>query len=173
MLFAIFPSALVLSAILPDELAVAVSLVLSKVALILFTIWPDQMPVTVHFIVNPSASVILLVGPDIDTLSLNLIHFECTLVYGAIRKLELSSAVLLPLVVLSLVHRVIGPSLPTKTMLLIVTPSACILCAVRVSVDALAVGFIIDPVTLINIAICVMQRSLSISFAEVPLSLIV
>ena len=75
-----------------------------------------------HLVVKPLALILLLIAPDIHALALDFIHLELALIYGAIGEGKLTFAVLLSFIVFSLVDSTIGPSLKTKSVLLIVTP---------------------------------------------------
>ena len=110
-LLALVPSALVLAPVLPDKLALPMPLILLELTKILLAIGPDQVSIAVHFVVKPGARVGLLIRPDIDTLTLNLVHFEVSLVHRPIGERQLPVAVLLPLEVLPLVHRIVRPRL--------------------------------------------------------------
>ena len=44
------------------------------------------MPVAVHFVVKPLALIFLLIAPDVNTLALDLIHLELTLIDRAVGK---------------------------------------------------------------------------------------
>ena len=79
-LFTTEPTTLVLSTVLPDKAALAMTLVLLEFTLILLAIGPDQVTKTMHFIVEPLAGVSLLVAPNVDTLALDLVHLKLTLV---------------------------------------------------------------------------------------------
>jgi len=57
-----------------------VSFVLLELAYVLFAIWPDQMTVPMHFIIQPVSFVFLVIRPEIDTLTLDFIHVELSLV---------------------------------------------------------------------------------------------
>ena len=73
-LFTTEPATFVLSAILPDEAALAMAFVLLELTLVLLAIGPDQVSKAVHFIVEPLAGVALLVAPNVDALTLDLVH---------------------------------------------------------------------------------------------------
>ena len=79
-LFSTEPATLILTAILPDKAALAMTLVLLEFTLILFAVGPDKVTKTVHFVVEPLAGVSLLVAPNVDTLALDLVHLKLTLV---------------------------------------------------------------------------------------------
>ena len=80
-LFTTEPATLVLSAILPDKAALAMTLVLLEFTLILFAVGPDKVAKTVHFVVEPLAGVSLLVTPNVDAFALDLVHLKLALVY--------------------------------------------------------------------------------------------
>lgn len=79
-LFTTEPATLVLSAILPDEAALAMALVLLELTLILLAIRPDKVSKAMHFIVEPLAGVALFIAPNVDALALDLVHLKLTLV---------------------------------------------------------------------------------------------
>ena len=79
-LFTTEPATLVLTAILPDEAALAMALVLLELTLILLAIRPDKVSKAMHFIVEPLAGVALFIAPNVDALALNLVHLKLTLI---------------------------------------------------------------------------------------------
>ena len=79
-LFTTEPATLVLSAILPDEAALAMAFVLLELTLILLTIRPDKVSKAMHFIVEPLAGVAFFIAPNVDALALDLVHLKLTLV---------------------------------------------------------------------------------------------
>ena len=79
-LFSTEPATLILTAILPDKAALAMTLVLLELTLVLLAIGPDKVSKAVHFIVEPLAGVALLVAPNVDALALDLVHLKLTLV---------------------------------------------------------------------------------------------
>ena len=121
-LFTSIPATLILSAILPDESSLTVTLILLELSLILLAVRPDKMAIAVHFIVQPLTCVLLLITPDVDTFSLDLIHLELSLVNGAIGKCELTSSIFLALEVFTFIDSTIRPSFKTESMLFIIAP---------------------------------------------------
>lgn len=74
------PASFVLPPVFPDEFTLSVALVFLELADVLLAVGPYKVPLTVHLIVQPFACVFLLIAPNVDTLSLDLIHLELSLV---------------------------------------------------------------------------------------------
>lgn len=74
--------------------------------------------------------------------------------------------------VLTFVHRAIGPLFLTMAMLQIVHPLSLVARTIHVDVDALAIGLIIDPVTLVDIAVDVSELSEAVCPIILPIALI-
>ena len=172
MLLALVPASLILTTVLPDELAFTMPLVLLEVPEILFCIRPHQMTIAMHFIVEPGAGVCLLIGPDVYTFSLDLVHLKVALIDGAICEGQLSSAILFALEILAFVDSVVRPGLQSVSVLLIITPSALISRTVGMSVDTLAIGFVIDPLSFVDVAVSMVELALSVCFAVAPFTLV-
>ena len=74
------PASFVLPAVFPYEFTLSMALVFLELADVLLAVGPYEVPLTVHLIVQPFACVFLLIAPNVDTLSLDLIHLELSLV---------------------------------------------------------------------------------------------
>jgi hypothetical protein len=120
-----------------------VSLVLLELAYVLFAVGPDQVALTVHFVVHPITIVDLIVRPYVPATPLNLIQMELSVVHRPIREGQLSSSVLLPFVVLSLINRTIRPRLKPLAVLLVVSPLPNILGSVGVGVCSVSICLIV------------------------------
>lgn len=57
-------------------------------------------------------------------------------------------------------------------MLLIIAPLADILGSIGMRVGSVAVGFVVDPVTFIDVAVCVVELAAAVRFAIGPLALV-
>ena len=57
-------------------------------------------------------------------------------------------------------------------MLLVILPGADILRSVGVRVGPVAVSLVVDPVTLVNVAISMVEPAATVGFASTPLALI-
>jgi hypothetical protein len=62
-LFAFYPSSIVFSAVLPQETALTMSLILLELTNILLTIRPNQVSLPVHLVVQPVAFILFVVAP--------------------------------------------------------------------------------------------------------------
>jgi len=109
----------------------------------------------VHFVVEPLALVLLSIWPNVGAGATDFIHFEVSVVDWAVGKSELALAVLFALEVLSFINGSIWPSFNTKAMLLIISPIALIPCAICMRVGSFAIGFIVFPLTLVDIPVSV------------------
>lgn len=146
--------------------------VLLELAYVLLAVWPDQMTIPVHLVVQPVPFVLFVVRPNVDTLALDFIHVEFSLIHRSVSKCKFSCSVLFPFRILALVDRTIWPGFKAKSMLFIVLPLSDILCAIRVRIGAFAVCFIVQPISFVNISIGMVQLSMTICFSELPLPFI-
>lgn len=79
---------------------------------------------------------------------------------------------LFTLKVLALINSTIRPIFKPNAMLLVFIPLAYVLGSVSVRISTLAICFIIQPFSFVDIAICVVQFAMSVSFSGFPLPLI-
>ena len=73
---------------------------------------------------------------------------------------------------LALINSTIRPIFKPNAMLLVFIPLAYVLGSVSVRISTLAICFIIQPFSFVDIAICVVQFAMSVSFSGFPLPLI-
>ena len=79
---------------------------------------------------------------------------------------------LLSLVIAALIHRIVSPDLFSLTMLEIVLPLTFVSCAVLVNIHTVAVGLVVEPLALEDIAIDVPELALAARLIEAPVALI-
>jgi hypothetical protein len=107
----------------------------------------------VHLVLFPLTFVCFAVGPYVAALARDFIHLEVAKVHASISESKGASAMLLAFVVLSIVLRIVRPSLNSASMLLIVKPLTYICCTVSMGVGTLAVCLVVPPLTFVNITI--------------------
>lgn len=130
------------------------------------------MSVSVHFVAQPFSIIFFTVMPNINPFSLDLIFVKLPLVNRAISKRQLPSPVFIPLRIHPVVYCTIRPRFQAIAILLVVFPTTDILGSVGMCVGALAVCFIVDPLSFINISVCVVKFSHATRLAKRPLPLI-
>lgn len=76
------------------------------------------------------------------------------LVHRTISKSKFPFTVLFPFLVLTVIYRSVWPCLEAKAMLFVVFPLADILGAISMRVCSFSIRFVIEPISLVNISIC-------------------
>ena len=79
---------------------------------------------------------------------------------------------LLALVVVAFVHGIIGPDFFSLTVLEIVLPFTLVPGTVLMDVDAIAVGLVVEPLALENVAVHVPEFSIAAGLVEPPVALV-
>ena len=125
-----------------------------------------------HLVIQPIACVLLLVAPDIDSVALNLVHLELSLVDRSIRKGQLTLSVLLTLEVCSFIYSTVWPGLEAEAMLLVISPATYIFCSVRVRICSSPVRFVVVPISLVNVTVCMVELAFTVCLTNRPLTLV-
>mmetsp|Transcript_950 Transcript_950/g.1302 ORF Transcript_950/g.1302 Transcript_950/m.1302 type:complete len:276 (+) Transcript_950:530-1357(+) len=146
--------------------------VLVVLSLVALAVRPDELAVAVHLVVRPHALVAATVTPLVAPLSLNVVFHELAMVLVAVGPGELALPLLHPLHVVALELAPVGPALHSAAILSVVLPKAAVKRAVLVVVEADAVRFIVQPLTLVDVAIFVKQASVLISFIVLPVAFV-
>ena len=79
---------------------------------------------------------------------------------------------LLAISVLALILAAIGPRLQTRAILLVVLPLAEVPGPIRVLIQSITVGFVVAPVPLVHVAVCVPELTLAVRPIVPPLSFV-
>ncbi len=114
-----------------------------------------------HLIFKPLPRVLLTIRPVVLALATDLVFVEFTLIVTFLREHKFASAVLPSLVILALVPGAVRPALLTETVLLVFKPLSFVLSAVHVSVGALSVCLVIQPVTLVGVSIRMIELAIA------------
>mmetsp|Transcript_31579 Transcript_31579/g.42780 ORF Transcript_31579/g.42780 Transcript_31579/m.42780 type:complete len:260 (-) Transcript_31579:28-807(-) len=121
-----------------------------------------------HFIVVPVTIVLTIIGPLVDTLSVEVVSKEFTLVGTTILPGELAFAFLLAHKVLTFISGLVRPGLLSLTVLLVFGPLSFVVGTISMLISTIAVLLVIIPFTSINITVAVNKTSLAVSFIFLP-----
>ena len=172
MLLAILPASHKCSPISPSILAVTILLIHHKMTSVLPPIWPFQRAITMHGAFAPLALVLSSIAPSVFAIASQHVLYQLTNVAVPIFPLKLTLAMLLSFEVLSLIDRSIRERLIAISVLHVIFPATFILRSISMQVVALAIGLAVDPVHLLNIALCMYESTTPICFAILPMPLV-
>lgn len=127
--------------------------VLLELTLILVAIGPVKVSIAVHFIIEPLSGVLLPVDPIEDAMTLFLIHLKLTFIDCAIGVGLLTVTILLTIKVFTLVNGTVRPCLLTKSLLVVIPKLANILRAICTTIRSGPIGLIIPPIASVHITI--------------------
>jgi len=80
MLLALLPSSVVHSTVCPFEFAMAMPPVVFEVTFVSFPVFPLEFALATHFIVDPGPGVFFAICPFVDSMAVDLVISEFTLV---------------------------------------------------------------------------------------------
>mmetsp|Transcript_11714 Transcript_11714/g.19774 ORF Transcript_11714/g.19774 Transcript_11714/m.19774 type:complete len:332 (+) Transcript_11714:151-1146(+) len=172
MLLTVGPLTTVTTVVRPDELAVALLLVLVVLTDVLAAISPGEGALAVHLVVEPLSLVAAVVDPGVDAAPMDIIVIELARVLGAVGPHELPQPVLLPVLVVALEHGVVWPGLHSEPVLSVISPLPCVLGPVDMLVGAHPVGLVVEPVAIVNVAIGVNESPPTIGLVTLPVALV-
>lgn len=171
-LLSVRPLASVAPLVGPDKLTVAFLLVFAVLTYVLATVSPSEGSLAVHFVCSPFAFVLPVIGPGVDTLAVDIIVIELAYVLGAIRPLEGTHAMLLSKLVTTFVLCIIWPGLDSVAVLPIFFPFTDVLGSVHVLVCASAFSLVVDPLTLVDVAVSVNEPASAIGLVLLPVAFV-
>jgi hypothetical protein len=108
----------------------------------------------VHFVAFPIAHVFTTVAPRVGSFTVDVIVVELAHIAGLILPPKHAEAFFLSSNVLALIDSTIGPSLGSLPVLLIFEPIALVSRAIHVHVHTFALGFVIEPLSFVDVTIC-------------------
>ena len=159
MLLTINPTASIDVSIRPEKGTMTMLLILDVVSLVALPIGPAQDSVTIHLVRPPHADVLTAILPIIGPLALNVVVFKVSLVAVTVGPCEDAIAHLHALFVVPFELGTIGPTFDTPAVLCVILPVAAIQRAILVEIVAVAMGFVIQPLALVNVTISMKESS--------------
>lgn len=156
MLFSCFPGPIVGATVSPCKATLAVSFVLVELSLVAFAVNPLKHPVALHLVVYPVSIVGLVIRPHIAAPAMNLVLAECADIRASVCKVELSLAVLLPVLIEPFILSPVRPCFHAHPVLLVISPVAHISGPIRVEVGPMTMRLVVPPLSLVDISICML-----------------
>ena len=156
-LLTIKPSASIDVSIGPEKGTLAMLLVLDVVSLVALTIGPAQDSVAVHLVLSPHAFVLTSILPLIGPLALNVVVFKVSLVAVTVGPCEGAKAHLYALFIVPFELGAVRPTFDAFAVLCVIFPIAAIQRAILVEIVAVTMGFVIQPLALVNVTVSVKQ----------------
>lgn len=141
-------------------------------AFVPFSVFHDEEALPPHFVQFPLAFVYFAVGPSVLSEARHFVVFELAGVRAAVGKEEGTFSVFLATLVMAFVHGAVWPSLRAPAMAQVLAPLAHIRATTRVGEGSVTVSHIIEPVTLVCVAISVYHLTIAIGLVIGPLSVI-
>ena len=154
-LLTINPPAPVDMSIGPEEGTMAMLLVLDVLPLVALPIGPAQDSETIHLVHPPHADILSPILPIISSFALNVVVFKVSMVAVAVSPCEGTKSHLYALFIVPFELGTVGPTFNTPAILCVVLPEAAIQGAILVEVEAVTMGFVIQPLALVNVTVSV------------------
>ena len=126
------------------------------------------MSLALHFIVGPFSFINVTIDPLINSVSIDLIISELSLVDGPLSEDELPVSLLEPVVELAFVTRAVWPGFNAYTVLLVFKPGTIIDSAISMGVPAVSMGHVFEPLALVDVSVCVQQLAPAVRFVASP-----
>ena len=152
-LLSVFPRALIYPSIRPLQRPFSFFFVFVIVTNVLAAIRPCEFPTAMHLIIFPGSFIASLVSPSIFTVSTDIVELELAFVARAVSPSELPCAVLCSINKVTFIFRLVWPGFSSLSVLFIFEPVASIDCTIKMSVNADTMGFIVFPLSLVNISV--------------------
>jgi len=172
MLLALVPPAIVLTPVLPLISAKAFLHVLEKLSLVLDTIRLNVNAIALHVVRMPLAIVLASIEPEVDTVAMALVVEPLTVVRAAIGPDILTPALFLGHGVVTIKLGAFSPSFDAMSMLQVLFPHAFIARTFDRSIYTIAVSFVVEPIPIIYIAICVEKLPIATRLIELPITFV-
>lgn len=172
MLFSLLPLSFENYSVGPGDHSRTIFLVVFVGSFVSLTGRPNVFTSAMHLVILPLSIIIHLIIPLIGALSRKTIIHKLPFIALAILPGELPVPVFLPILKLSFKSLLIRPCFYAITFLRACIPSTIILWPVKVDIEAPSVGFVVDPVSLVNITIGADQHAFTIFETVLPLSLV-
>ena len=153
MLLTINPAASVDVSIWPKEGTMAMLLVLDVVSLVALPIGPAQDSVAIHLVSPPHSDILTPILPLIAPFALNVVVFKVSLIAITVGPCEGAETHLYALFVVPFELGTVWPALNTPAILCVILPVTAIQGAILVEIVAVAMGFVIQPFSLVNVAV--------------------
>jgi len=127
--------------------------VILVLSLVLPAVLPRKGAFSVHLVVDPVAGEGSLIGPLVGSLALDVVIMKLSFIHRPVFPRKLPQSILLTVLVIPLVPRSIRPNLHALALLNIPLPFTFILGPIEMDVDAMALGLVIDPFSLVNVTV--------------------